>query len=212
MRHPVHPYRKAVVNAYRAHLQAEGLSASTVNVRLCALRKLVSEAADNGLMAPELAAGIARVRGIAWRGVRLGNWLDGHQAERLIKAPNTGTLTGKRDRALLAVLLGCGLRRAEAVRLTFDHIQQREQRWVIIDLVGKHNRMRSIPMPGWAKTAIDEWSTAAGIHSGRVFRPVNRGGRLTHQSLTDKCIWFIVRKYARALGDCDAPAWPTVMP
>ena len=194
------PLCKAVVNAYKAQLEVAGLSASTINVRLSALRKLVNEAADNGLIPLELAAGIARVRGVGQRGVRLGNWLDRRQAERLIQAPNAATLTGKRDRALFAVLIGCGLRRSEAVGLTFEHIQQRQQRWVIVDLLGKHGRVRSVPMPGWAKTAIDRWSRAARIHTGRVFRPINRGGRLTHESLTDKCVWFILRKYAPVLG------------
>lgn len=194
------PLSKAVVNAYKAHLQAAGLSASTINARLSALRKLVAEAADNGLIPLEVAASIARVRGVGQRGVRLGNWLDRRQAERLIQAPPAATLTGKRDRALFALLIGCGLRLSEAVGLTFAHIQQREQRWVIIDLVGKHGRVRSVPMPGWAKTAIDRWSRAARIQTGRVFRPINRGGRLTHASLTDKCVWFILRKYTPALG------------
>lgn len=194
------PFSKAVVNAYKAHLEAAGLSASTINVRLSALRKLVAEAADNGRIPQELAASIARVRGVGQRGVRLGNWLDRRQAERLIQAPNAATLTGKRDRALFAVLLGCGLRRSEAVGLTFAHIQQREQRWVIVDLLGKHGRVRSVPMPSWAKAAIDRWSMAAGIHSGQVFRPINRGGRLTHESLGDKSIWWILRKYTPALG------------
>ena len=86
------PLSKAVVNAYKAHLEAAGLSASTINARLSALRKLVAEAADNGLIPLELAAGIARVRGVGQRGVRLGNWLDRRQAERLIHAPNAATL------------------------------------------------------------------------------------------------------------------------
>ena len=115
------PLSKALVNAYKAHQQAAGLSASTINVRLCALRKLATEAADNGQISQELAASIGRVRGVSRRGVRLGNWLDRRQAEQLIQAPDTATLTGKRDRALFAVLLGCGLRRSEATGLTFGH-------------------------------------------------------------------------------------------
>src|SRR5690348_15253638 len=69
------PVSKAVVNAYKAQLGAAGLSASTINVRLSAIRKLVSEAADNGLIAPDLAASIAKVRGARRHGVRIGNWL-----------------------------------------------------------------------------------------------------------------------------------------
>ena len=117
------PLSKAVVHAYQVHLEAAGLSASTINARLAALRKLVVEAADNGLLPQQLAASIARVRGVGQRGVRLGNWLDRRQAERLIQAPNAATLTGQRDRALFAVLIGCGLRRSEAVGLTAHQSQ-----------------------------------------------------------------------------------------
>jgi len=194
------PISKAVVNSYKAHLEARGCGASTINGRLSAVRKLVVEAADNGLIDPEMAAGIGRVRGVGRRGVRLGNWLDCHQAQQLIQAPDIATITGKRDRALFAVLIACGLRRSEAAGLEFEDIQQRQQRWVIVDLLGKHGRMRSVPMPGWAKADIDRWSTAAGIQTGRVFRPINRGGRLTHASLTDKCIWSTLRKYTAGLG------------
>jgi integrase len=105
---------------------------------------------------PELAAGIQRVKGAKRQGVRMGNWLTHKQAEDLINAPDPNRLKGKRDRALLAVLIGCGLRRSEAAALTFAHIQQREGRWVIVDLIGKHGRVRSVPMPSWAKVAIDD--------------------------------------------------------
>ena len=68
-------FRKAVAQEYRSKLETDGLAASTINVRLAAIRKLASEAADNGLLAPDLAAGIARVRGAKALGVRAGNWL-----------------------------------------------------------------------------------------------------------------------------------------
>lgn len=194
------PVSKAVVNAYKAQLEAAGFSASTINVRLCAIRKLVSEAADNGLISAELAASVARVRGAPQHGVRMGNWLNHEQAERLMAAPDASTITGKRDRALFAVLIGCGLRRSEAAALSFEHIQQREGRCVIVDLVGKHGRIRSVPMPAWAERAIAQWSAASGIHIQRVFRPINRGRHLTHESLTGKSIWLILRKYSNELG------------
>ena len=86
----------------------------SINVRITAVRKLAVEAADNGLLAPELAAGIARVKGVRSQGVRVGNWLSLRQAQTLLNAPDVRTKKGLRDRAMFAMLLGCGLRRSEA--------------------------------------------------------------------------------------------------
>ena len=57
----------------------------------------------------------------------------------MLNAPDTRTLKGLRDRAILGLLIGCGLRRAEAAGITFNHIQQRDGRWVLVDLIGKRN-------------------------------------------------------------------------
>jgi integrase len=136
-----------------------------INVRITAVRKLAVEAADNGLPAPELAAGITRVKGAKSKGVRVGNWPWLPQAQALLNAPDTTTKKGLRDRVMLAILLGCGLRRSESA-LTLAHIRQRDNRLRIIDLVGKHCRVRTIPMPTWVKSAIDAWTSAAGFLGG----------------------------------------------
>jgi site-specific recombinase XerD len=143
------------VNAYRADLEARRLSSSTINQRLSAIRKLAIEAADNGFMPPEQASAISRVKGAKQAGIRTGQWLTREQAERLISTPNPTTLRGARDRALLTVLVGCGLRRREAATLSVEHIQLRDARWVIVDLIGKGRRVRTVPMPSWTKHAID---------------------------------------------------------
>src|SRR5215469_8979837 len=200
------PISKAVVNNYKARLEQAGLSASTINVRLAAVRKLVAEAADNGIIPPDLAAGIAKVKGASRLGVRMGNWLNKRQAERLINAPDTATNAGKRDRALFAVLIGCGLRRAEAAALTFAHIQQREGRWVIVDLVGKHGRIRSVPMPSWAKGLVDLWASAANIQSGHVLRPINRGDRVSGPAIRNShSVWLSLHRHCGSVCPGLAP-------
>src|SRR5678809_1108573 len=171
-------FTKATVSAWRVALEDRGLGAVSVNVRITAVRKLAVEAADNGLLAPELASGIVRVKGVASKGVRLGNWLSVKQAQTLLNAPDVATTKGLRDRAILAVLLGCGLRRSEVAALTVGHVQQRDGRWCIVDLVGKHGRVRTIPMPTWVKVAIDAWTAGAGVTDGYVFRRVNRAQRV----------------------------------
>src|SRR5438270_8622125 len=169
-------FTKATVSSWRVALEARGLGAVSINVRITAVRKLAVEAADNGLLAPELANGITRVKGVASKGVRLGNWLTVQQAQKLLNAPDVATAKGLRDRAILAVLLGCGLRRSEVANLTTEHVQQRDGRWCIVDLHGKHGRVRTVPMPTWVKVAIDAWATVAAVTEGRLFRAVNRAG------------------------------------
>src|SRR5207245_6407234 len=99
---------------------------------------------------------------------------------------NAGTLKSKRDRAILAVLLGCGLRRRELSDLTLDHLQRREDHWVIIDLVGKGRHIRTVPVPEWVKRTIDDWLAEAGVTNGRLFRPVCRAGTVWGEGLTAK--------------------------
>src|SRR6476620_6008491 len=171
-------FTRATVSAWRVTLEARGLGSVSINVRITAVRKLAVEAADNGLLAPELAAGIARVKGAKSKGVRVGNWLSIRQAQTLLNTPDVSTKKGLRDRAMLAVVLGCGLRRSEVAALTMKHIQQRDNRWCIVDLVGKHGRVRTIPMPTWVKVAIDTWTEPAGVTDGHVLRPVKRGDQV----------------------------------
>src|SRR5258706_4029546 len=193
-------FTKATVSAWRVSLEVRGLGSSSIIIRMSAIRKLAVEASDNGLLAPELAAGISRVKSAKSVGIRVGNWLTLRQAQALLSAPDIATMKGLRDRAILAVLLGCGLRRSEVASLTFAHVQQRDGRWCIVDLVGKHGRVRTAPMPAWVKVAIDAWSCAAGVVAGHVFRPVNRAGSVTGERLGEKVVWQMLRAYAAEIG------------
>ena len=193
-------FTKATVSAWRVSLEERKLGSSSIIVRMSAIRKLAAEAADNGLLAPELAAGIARVKSAKTVGIRMGNWLSLKQAQTLLNAPDISTIRGLRDRAILAVLLGCGLRRSEVAALTFAHVQQRDGRWCIVDLVGKHGRVRTVPMPNWVKVAIDTWTAPAGVSDGHVFRSVNRGDKVQGAVLSEKVVWQMLRPYAVAVG------------
>ncbi len=191
-------FSKAMVGEYRASLLEAGLSPATLNLRLAPVRRLAREMADNGLLDPATAAAIERVPGVTRRGTRLGNWLTKEQANDLLNAPDPRILNGKRDRAILALLIGCGLRRAELLRLDVENLQQREARWVIPDLEGKGNRVRTVTVPAGVKARIDLWTAASGITEGRIFRPVTRGGVVKGSAILDeKVVWRLVVRYAR---------------
>src|SRR5215211_3998876 len=190
---------KAVVQRYAAELREAGIAPSSVNQRLSAIRKLALEAADNGLLDAQVAGGIRAVKGARQEGRRTGNWLTREEAQSWMGAPDRRTMRGRRDRALLAMLIGCGLRRSEAAGLTFGHVQQRDGRWVLVDLIGKRDRVRSVPMPNWAKAAIDDWSAASDVTDGLVFRAVNKGDRVVGGGITPQAIYNIIVSYAGEL-------------
>ena len=148
-------FNRTVVLRYRIHLEQCHYAPATINLRLAAVRRIAYEAADAGLLSPELAAGIRRVKGVRRLGVRLGNWLTPEQGRRLLERSMPATPRALRDHAMVAMLIGCGLRRAELLALTLESVQQREEHWVIADLVGKGGHVRTVPIPGWVKDAID---------------------------------------------------------
>jgi site-specific recombinase XerD len=193
-------FSKTVVTRYRLHLEAQLLAPGTINVRLAAVRRLAYEAADTGLLSPDLAAGIRRVKGAKKLGIRLGNWLTVEEGRSLWQLPDRYSAKGKRDRAILAVLLGCGLRRRELIALTLDHIQRREDHWAFVALVGKGGHIRTVPMPDWVKQTIDDWLAVARIGHGRIFRCVCRKGAVWGTAITEKVVWHVVKEYAGRLG------------
>ena len=190
-------FNRTVVLRYRIHLEQRGYAPATINLRLAAVRHIAYEAADAGLLSPELAAGIRRVKGVRRIGVRLGNWLTPEQGRRLLEATTPSNARQLRDQAMVAMLIG--LRRAELLALALESIQQREEHWVIADLVGKGGHVRTVPIPAWVHH-VDAWTAAAAITHGPVFRAINKAGRVWGDGMSPKVLWDVVRAAAARAG------------
>jgi integrase len=193
-------FNRTVVLRYRIHLEQRGCAPATINLRPAAVRRIAYEAAEAGLLSPELAAGIRRVKGIRRIGVRLGNWLTPEQRRRLLECAVPSTARELRDHAMVAMLIGCGLRRAELLALRLESIQQREEHWVIAALVGKASHVRTVPIPTWVKTAVDARTTAAAITDEPVFRAINKAGRVWGEGMSPKVLRDVVRTAAARAG------------
>ena len=154
-------FSRIVVVRYRMYLESRHLAANTINQQLAAVRRLAHEAADSGLLSPELAAGISRVKGVKQLGFRSGNWLSADQCSEVLNCAYSEGLRAKRDYAMLTALFGCGSRRSELVGLEVDHIQMRQGHWAVVDLIGKGGRIRTVPVPEWVKAALDIWTAFA---------------------------------------------------
>jgi integrase len=106
----------------------------------------------------------------------------------------------KRDYAMLAMLFGCGLRRSELVGLDLDDVQTRQGHWAIVDLIGKGGRIRTVPIPHWAKQALDEWISAAGVTGGKIFRAVGKTGKVWGFGICENVVWYVVRRCCQRVG------------
>jgi integrase len=193
-------FNRIVMTRYRLHLESRFLAASTINLRLAAVRRLANEAADTGLLSPDLAAGIGRVKGAKKLGFRSGNWLSLEQSSAVLSQTLGDSLRAKRDYAILAVLLGCGLRRSELAALRTDDIQSRQGHWAIVDLIGKGGHIRTVPIPQWSKDALDAWMSAARIVRGRIFRAIGRKGEIWGNGISANVVWSVVRSRCQKAG------------
>jgi site-specific recombinase XerD len=193
-------FNRIVVVRYRLYLESRHLAGNTINQQLAAVRRLAHEAADAGLLSPELAAGISRVKGVKQLGFRSGNWLSAEQSSQVLKHPCGDGIRAKRDYAMLAMLFGCGFRRSELVGLEFDDIQMRQGHWAVVDLIGKGGHIRTVPIPAWVKTALDEWTRAAGVSEGKIFRAVARLGKVWGRGISQNVVWYVVRTCSEKVG------------
>ena len=134
-----------VVGSIAHSWSASPCPAATINLHLSAIRKLADESAESGWLSPELAIGIRRVKGVKRLGRKMGNWLTRNEAQELVNAASKANLRGWRDGAMVGLLLGCGLRPSEVEGLNLDKQQSREGNWVIVNLIGKGSRIRTVP-------------------------------------------------------------------
>src|SRR6201982_1612226 len=197
---PPAAFTRSAVLRYPMYLDARHLAANTVNRKLAAVRRLAHEAADAGLLSPELAAGISRVKGVKQLGFRSGNWLSAEQGSEGLKHAGGDTMRAKRDYAMLAMLFGCGFRRSELVGLELDDIQMRQGHWAVVDLIGKGGHIRTVPIPNLVKAAFDQWTRAANVTEGKIFRAVARLGKVWGRGISQNVVWYVVRTCCQRAG------------
>jgi len=194
------PISRALLMEWRSGM--DRLSPSTVNVRLSAMRKLVTEARRNGVLGVDEAANLTDIPNLKQKGNRLGELAYPRTDQRASHGARPVEANRQARHAILALLVGCALRRQELAMLDIDKIQMREGRWVIADLSGKGGRIRTVAIPVWVKQAINAWITAAGIEEGRLLLPVSTGkkARVCGETLTDWSVWSVVERSAKDIG------------
>lgn len=158
------PLNREGVQAWLVTLRRSRVGPVSINVALAAVKLLAREAHARGLLDDSALSAIERIRGQRVLGSSIGRWLELTEIEMLLDAARN-----PRDRALIACMIGCGFRRAEVVRLTWDQYQKRSGRAVWVDIAGKGGRVRSIPVPEWVEEALETYRAGGGAADGPVF-------------------------------------------
>jgi hypothetical protein len=143
---------------------------------------------------------MSRVKGVKQLGFRAGNWLSAVQSSEVLQRALGEGMRAKRDYAMLALLFGCGFRRSELVGLELGEIQIRQRHWAVVDLIGKGGHIRTVPIPEWAKAALDQWTKAAGVMEGRIFRAVARTGKVWGEGISQNVVWYVVKTCCERVG------------
>ena len=171
--------------ALRARL-IEKLAPASVNQHLSALRGVLTECRRLGLMSADAVASAGDLKPVKGQGVPRGRMLAPGEQAALMRACADGTPMGARDAALFAVLLGCGLRRAEAVALNVGDVAEGS---ALVPL-GKGRKARRVPMPSGTRQAVSAWLAARGetpadapLFTSLDRRPAQRGGRISDQAV-----------------------------
>ena len=202
-------FNRPAVQSWKQDMLSRGLAPSSVCQAISAAKALASEAEANGWLDAMTAAAIRDIDGPPVRGQRMGQWLSQEQAVDLLCQPDQGQAKGQRDWIALALMLGCGMRREEVVQAGADRVQRREGRVVLVDVMGKGMRVRTVPVPSWASTAIEMWAHRLYATYKNADTPIKLVPRLIGdrpwESLTSAALWYQVRKYAERIGLKVAP-------
>lgn len=194
-------FTRATVMAYREAMQLAPRGPVSINNALCAIRKLANEAADNGYMDPGLAGRIDTVKQVERLGSRIGHWLSLEEMKRLLASPPPTTPNrGMRDRTAVWLMGVCGLRREEATDLQVSQFQERDGRPVLVDVLGKGNRIRSVPMHSLAAEAVGLWCAHAGITEGYLLPTIANPDRITREKAAGARLYDACVRYCAALG------------
>ena len=199
------PFSRHLVNTYLAAEKDRGAQAFDIGHSLTAIKRLAREAAYAGLVDAINLDAILQIKAPPVQGLRMGQWLTSEEVLKLMDLPDRATLTGKRDVVILGLMLYCGLRREEVLRVGFEHVKIVDGRPALVNLRGKGDKLRSIPMPIWLFRALQVWVDAAGLTDGLIVRALmgHNPKAPTGKTLNKVCLWHVVKRYARKMGKDD---------
>jgi site-specific recombinase XerD len=190
--------RRGHLQAVRAQLLEQRKAPATVNKALAALRGVVREASELGLLRADEAARAIAVAGVRGDRPPAGRALSAGEVRALFFLCQRPTAAAARDAAVLALLYGAGLRRAEVVGLQLEDLRAEEG---VLVVQGKGERRRRVPLPSGTLLALRAWLAHRGSQPGPLLWPVRSNGRLlAHRALTEQAVYHLLRRLGPRAG------------
>ncbi|MBI3960249.1 MAG: tyrosine-type recombinase/integrase [Chloroflexi bacterium] len=187
----------------------ERYSRSTVNRHIAALRSVMGVCWKMGYITHEtfqLFHGETKSKTVSRSKYDTGRLVTGEEFAMLLGTCD-GSPLGVRDAAMLSVMFYAGLRRSEVASLTVSQYDKKTR--LLVDVVGKGNKTRPVPVPVNARLAarLNAWVAVRGNEPGPLFQSIRRGGHITGQGLTSQAVYNVVSAHAAAAGlDSDIAA------
>lgn len=195
-----YPLDRTGVSLWVQSMRANNVGPPTITQALAAIRKLADEARLHGMLTELDTWGISEVKQKTQPGNKAGMWLQKNQVKTLYSLPNRETLSGKRDAAIFALLIGCGLRRSEATSITWVHYAERDGRMALVDFIGKGGKIRTVGVSRGAARDLDAWLAVLEYYGvadddSPILRNLRHEDDVS-QPLSDSGLWCIVTQYA----------------
>lgn len=193
----------AAVREYLLYLENNDKSRATIATTLSVLRQLFKDLRRLGTIDETTYLDLLEIGFRRPRGHRQRTWLELEQVQKLLDGVRGKRLHSLRDRSIIAVLCGCGLRRFELGNLQLGQLQEIQRRPAIVNIRGKGDRYRSVALPAWASACLDVWLTESAElrPADHIFFSIRRNGqpgspRITPQGIRD----IVVRRSREVLG------------
>ena len=188
-----------VIREYLLYMEHRDYERSTVSTNLSILKQLFRELWKSEVIDNDTYTHLVEIKIRRQKGQRHKTWLEQDDVQKLIDNLNSDKISIVRDRALIAVMTGCGLRRFEISDLQITQIKKIQGRWAFTDIKGKGDRYRTVAIPEYAMKCLEKWleiNKSIG-KTDRIFFSIRKNGEIGNTMITPQGIRDIVVKHSK---------------
>ena len=190
-----------VIREYILYMEHSGHAKSTIATKLSITKQLFRELWKSGVIDNDTYTNLMEIKIKGQRGQRVKTWLSHEEVQLFLRSIQNNSHRTIRDRAILATMLGSGLRRFEVSELECSQIGKVEGRWAFTDIKGKGERYRTVAIPEWCINLIKKWleirEELAGDFTEKLFFSIRKNGTPGNTKISPQAIRDLTKKYSK---------------